>query len=188
MKNGKKPTHLAGFTLFELLVSLFILTTIGSIILGIFIVSVRSTTKVNNIQLIRQNGNFVLSQMSRMIQFSQEFSGVSVDGSTFVTTCQAPGASLTQYKHVKFKSIDDGETTFSCSASPSSIASNSAALIDTNVLAVSNCSFTCTQISQDTPQTVGITFTLSKIGTTNLIEDPSPQQFQTSVTLRNTAY
>ena len=179
-----------GFTLVELLVGMFIMTTIGTLIIGIFVVSIRSTSKVNNLQTIRQSGNYTLSQMVKMLQFAQTFDGVSTDGNSYTLSCQVPpasSASLQQYRYVRFSSYDGGQTTFACTNSPDTIASNSASLFDTNSFEVTSCAFTCSQIRPDLPQTIGISFTLNKLNTSNLIEDPAPLDFQTSVTIRNLA-
>lgn len=179
---------LRGFTLVELLVGMFVITTVGTLIVGIFMVSLRSTSKVNNLQSIRQSGNYTLSQMVKMLQFAQRFDGVSTNGNTYTLTCETPPSSsnqLDQYRYVRFTSYDGGQTVFSCRNSPNTIASNSASLIDTNTYTVSSCYFTCSQVRPDLPQTIGISFTLSKRNTNNLIEDPSPLDFRTSVTIRN---
>ena len=179
---------LHGFTLLELLISMTLLLTIGTLVLSVLIVSVRSTAKINNIQLIRQNGSSVLTQMSRMIQFSQHFNGVSTDGVNYLTSCQLPSAgsgALLEFTSVQFTAFDNGVTTFSCSSPQETIASNSASLFDTNTYVVSSCKFTCTQPAENAPQTIGISFALGKKIVTNFLDDPAPIQFTTSVTLRN---
>ncbi len=184
------PTISDGFTLIELLVTMFIMTTVGTLIIGIFVVSLRSTTKVNNLQLIRQNGNYTVQQMVKMLQFAQRFDGVSTNGTTFVTSCETPPSStaqLTQYRYVRFTAYDGGQTTFSCQTGPDTIASNSASLIDTNTYSITACSFTCTQFRADSPQAIGVSFTLQKNSGVNILEDPAPLDFQTSVTMRNLA-
>jgi prepilin-type N-terminal cleavage/methylation domain-containing protein len=184
MRNIK---HQKGFTLLELLISMTILLTVGSLVFSVLIISIRSTTKVNNTQLVRQNGNDVITQLSRMVQFSQSFNGVSTDGTTYTTACQAPiaGGKLQTYEYVQITNFDDGVTTFSCSANPSTIASNSASLIDTNNYTISSCKFTCTQVTPESPQTIGISFTLGKKNATSFLDNPTPIEFTTSVTLRN---
>ncbi len=188
----RKRIYHNGFTLLELLISLTILLSIGSIVFSVLFVSIRSTTKINNMQLIRQSGNDIVAQLSRMIQFSQQFNGVSTTGGVYTTACQVPnssGGSLQQYKYLQITSFDNGITTLSCSSgTPATIASNSASLVDTNLYVISNCNFTCTQVTANSPQTIGITFTISKKTTNNFIEDPAPLPFSTSVTLRNFNY
>jgi prepilin-type N-terminal cleavage/methylation domain-containing protein len=183
MKNS-----LRGFTLIELLVALLILTTIGSLVLSVFIVSLRSSTKVQNLQLIRQNGNFTLIQMTKSIRFAAQFDGVSTDGTNFITSCELPTTninSLTSYKYIRFTAYDGGVTTYACAGTPQTIASNSATMVNTDLFTVSSCSFYCTQANVTSSQSIGIRFTLSKNNPLLLVEDPSPVQFQTSVTIRN---
>jgi prepilin-type N-terminal cleavage/methylation domain-containing protein len=185
LPSGEIGNSRGGFTLIELLVSLFILSTISSLVLGIIWVSLRSTVKVNNMNLIRQNGNFAITQMAKMIQFGKQFQGVSSDGTTYTQTCQAPGTSpLQTYNYVSFTASDDGDIVLGCLQSPSTIASNSASLINTNTFTVTSCSFTCTQTS-DSPYTIGIQFTIEKKVSGNLFDQPSPLFFQTSATMRN---
>ncbi len=183
----KKTNNMRGFTLLELLISMTILLTVGSLVFSVLIISIRSTTKVNNTQLVRQNGNDVITQLSRMVQFSQSFNGVSTNGLTYITTCQAPiaGGTLQTYDYVQITGFDDGVTTFSCAANPATIASNSASLIDTNSYTVSSCKFTCTQVTPNSPQTIGISFILGKKNATSFLDNPTPIEFTTSVTLRN---
>ncbi len=185
VENGELR-NMKGFTIIELLISLLILTTVTGTLVGVFVVSLRSTKKISNIQLIRQNGNYAVNQMKKMIQYAEFFNGISTDNVSYTKTCDSPTApSLTQYKYVKVTALDGGQTTFSCSGSPQTIASNSASLIDTSVFFMSACSFTCIQAATDTPYTIGISFTIDKINRTSFLEDPTPLIFQSSVTLRN---
>jgi prepilin-type N-terminal cleavage/methylation domain-containing protein len=178
-------SNLRGFTLVELLISLFILSTISSLVLGIVWISLRSTVKVNNLNTIRQSGNFAIIQMAKMLQFAKQFQGVSTDGITYTQVCQAPGTSpLQSFSYVSFTATDDGTVTLGCLQSPATIASNSASLINTNAFTVTACSFTCTQ-SAGSPYTIGIKFTIQKKLTGSVFDQPSPLVFQTSATMRN---
>jgi prepilin-type N-terminal cleavage/methylation domain-containing protein len=175
-----------GFTLIEMLVSMLIIVTIGGLLVSIFFVSLRSSTKVHNMNTIRSNGNYAITQLTKMIQFAQTFNGVSNDGINFISTCQTPGGSfdaLTQYKYVRITSFDSGVTTFSCTNA--TIASNSASILDNNTVSTSACSFSCSQVDPLSPQTVGVSFIIRKKNVTSLIEDPTPLQFNTSITVRN---
>ena len=75
-----------GFTLIELLVVILIIFSVGILIVSILFSALRGANKTNTIDLVRRNGNSAITQMSKMIRYSQSFDGVSIDGSTY-TTC-----------------------------------------------------------------------------------------------------
>jgi prepilin-type N-terminal cleavage/methylation domain-containing protein len=185
-KQHRLPYNQKGMSLIELLVSLLIVTTISSVALGIIWISLRSTVKVNNMNLIRQNGNFAITQMTKTLQYSRKFDGVSTDGVTYVMTCQDPAsATLQSYSHVRVTSQSNTPIILGCLTTPSTVASNSASLLNTAVYTVSSCKFTCTQADVDSPYTIGIEFTIKKIIGGNLFDDPAPVTFQSSATIRN---
>lgn len=193
IRNWKIDVNIRGFTLIELLITLLILTTVSSLVVGIVWISLKSTVKANNINVIRQNGNFAMLQMAKMLQFSNEFQGVSNNGNAFNFNCQTPGASLQKYKYVKFTGSDNGVTILGCTNNPSDIASISASLnvrkslINTSKFRLTSCNFTCTQVNAGLPYTVGIEFTIEKKVTGNIFDEPAPLLFQNSITLRNSA-
>ena len=180
-----------GFTLIELLVSLGVLISVGVVTVGILTSALRGSNKASAVNNIRQNGSYAIIQMSRAVQYANTFNGVSVDGTagSFTTSCAGP-ASLpltptpipTQYKYVKITSFDGGQTVFSCSTS--TIASNSASLLDTSSVALDSCSFTCKQEGKDFP-IIEINFTLSQKGSGNFAENKITVPFGTSITIRN---
>lgn len=175
-----------GYTLVELLVSLFILSTVASLVLWVIWISLKTTVKVNNMHVVRQNGYFIALQLSKMLEFSQQFQGVSLDNTSYTTNCQKPDTlPLQNYKYVRLTSQDNGTVTFACLDSSSTIASNGAALINTAQYTVSNCTFTCTQYATGFPYTIGINFTLAKISSGNIIDDATPVVINTSATIRN---
>lgn len=181
--------HNSGFTLVELLVTLFIVTTVSLLSIGIVWISLKSTVKLHNQNLIRQNGNSAMLQMIKMLQFARVFQGVSINGTTFDLTCQKPGSlPVSAYNYVRFTSADEGETTFACLLSPQTISSNSASLIDANLFKVTNCSFSCTQSAPDSPYTVGIKYNIEKKVAGNIFDEPMPLTFQNSATIRNLSF
>lgn len=188
-----KDSELKGFTLIELLVSLFILTTISSLVIGIVWISLKSTVKANNLSVIRQNGNFAMLQMAKMLQFSKEFQGVSNNGNTFNFNCQNPGNTLQKYNYVRFTGSDDEDTILGCTSGPSTISSISASLnksislINTAKFKLTSCDFTCTQVNAGLPYTIGIKFTIEKKTPGNIFDEPAPLVFKNSVTLRNSS-
>lgn len=201
-----------GYTLVELLAVIVIMVVVGSIVATIIVNSLRGTSKTNVLNSVRQNGNYTILQMSKMIAYAQYFNGVSPDGTTYSTNCTGlsatpspspspsstplptPTSTPTPYKSIKITSFDGGVTVFSCNGSadtpPNTIASNSASLIDTSAVSlVSNsCYFTCTQNSFGLPPTIGINFTLSQASTSGFAEQNASIPFVTSVTMRNIGF
>ena len=184
-----------GFTLIELLVVIGILVFVGGMIGSILFSSLRGTNKTNTITIVRQNGEFAITQMAKMIRNARDFNGVSTDGSTLVTDCSKIVAPTPSPAYVSITSFDGGSTTFSCcgskitssSASLSSVctAGNYTELIDTNAVTLNSCSFTCTQSTSFDSPTIGINFSLSAKGTNLPPEKTATIPFQTSIMLRN---
>lgn len=187
--NSKK-----GFTLVELLAVMFILVTVGGMATAILISTLRNGSKGNSINDVRQNGQFVISQMSKMITYSSEFCGLSADGAgasddcdqksqanTFTTDCSiSPSPS---YNYIKIRSFDGGQTVFSCNGT--TISSNGASMINASGFRVSSCSFTCSKISSTSPPNINISFTLSKLNSGLFVENNATIPFDTSITVRN---
>jgi prepilin-type N-terminal cleavage/methylation domain-containing protein len=167
-----------GYTLVELLVVLFILGTVGTIALSIFVTTLRGSNKSTSVNDIRQNGNYILSQMSKMIAYSQEFEGVSKDGSTYDKSCTISSSGNI---YIKIKSFDGGETIFTYANN--TIASNDASFIDTGKMTVTSFNMTCTGLSSSVNPTIDISFTLKSAG--SLAENNSSILFETSITPRN---
>lgn len=176
-----------GFTLVELLAVIMILSVVGGVIGAILISTLVGTNKTNSLDNVRQNGNYALLQVSKSIEFSRNFYGVSSDGANYVTNCTDPDISPTptptQYSSIKIMSDNGQIVTFSCGGS--TISSNSASLIDINTVKTSACFFTCNQENIVQPPTVGINFVLTTARAGNFVENKATIPFSTSVTLRN---
>lgn len=179
-----------GYTLIELLAVIIILVTVGIIITSILVTSLRGGNKSNTINDVRQNGNYVISQMSKMVAYARSFDGVSTDGVNYVTDCtvvQPPAPTPTiapvSYSYIKITSFDGGQTVFSCTGS--SIASNGASLTNSTNLNVTNCSFYCSQSNVLSPPTINVNFSLSKANSGFFVENQTTIPFETSITPRN---
>ena len=167
-----------GFTLVELLVSMIILITVGTIMVSILVSSLRTGNKSQAINEVRQNGNYAITQMSKTISYAKIFNGLSNDGTNFLTTCDGS----TPYKYIQVTSFDNSVTSFSCG--DSAILSNGSPLTGSDVsLKANSCSFICTKTASG-PPIIDIKFTLQE-GVNSLIENQSFIPFETSVTLRN---
>lgn len=177
----------SGFTLVELLAVMVVIGVVGGAMGTILISSLVGTNKTNSIDNVRQNGNFALFQMSKTIEFSRNFYGVSTDGIQYTTDCTQPAVSPTptptKYSYIKIVP-DSGQTVvFSCSGT--TISSNSASILDTSNVSATSCFFTCSQDSLVLPPTIGIDFSLSQSKPGNFTENKTSVSFSTSVTLRN---
>lgn len=169
-----------GFTLVELLVSMIILITVGTIMVSILVSSLRTGNKSQAINDVRQNGNYAITQMSKTISYAKIFNGISTstDGTNLVTACDGS----TSYKYIQITSFDNSVTSFSCG--DSAILSNGSPLTGSGVsLKANSCSFICTKTASG-PPIIDIKFTLQE-GVNSLIENQSFIPFETSVTLRN---
>ncbi len=200
--NNKK-----GYTLVELLAAMILLIIVGSIMAAIIVISLRGSNRSTNVNDIRQEGNFALSQMTKMITYAQSFDGIS-DGATdengnlvYTKNCTLnPQTHI--YKYFKISSFDQGKTTFICNddLTGNLIASYGASLVRASnagndsasfvqyfneaKYTVSACSFTCMQENSSVTPTIGISFTVQKPDTT-IVENKVSLDFDTTVGFRN---
>ena len=169
-----------GFTLIELLTVMAVATFVGSAIMGILFSTLRGATKASRITTVKQNGNYTISLMTKMIRNARSFDGISSDGISYVSLCPAQITGTS----VKITSFDDKQTTFKCvTTTPTTISSNSASLLDTSSVELSSaapCQFTCNS------GVIGITFSLLDKDASILPEQKvEPIKFNSSVVLRN---
>lgn len=181
-----------GFTLIEVLVVLGVLTTVGAVIVSILATTFRSINKASVIGVVSENGNYAISQITKMVRNAKSFNGVSTDDATYITDCYqapppnpTPTAVPTNYSFLKITSFDEQVTTFSCSTG--TIASNSASLINTTSVAVASCSFICRSQSPFEPPSIGIVFTLTQAAATGVLlpENTITVPFASTIQLRN---
>ena len=176
-----------GFTIVEILAVIIVFISIGSIATAVFFTSLRVVNKSNSLASLRENGNYAMNQMTKMIRYAVDFEGVSDDGITYSPACSTAPVRNTAYPYLKITSFDGNSTVLHCTTGANgNIASNSAALLDTNVVkAVDACSFTCTQTNAGDPPTILINLTISETGTAGIAERNTTLPLQTSVTFRN---
>lgn len=190
-----------GFTLVELLASVIVLIAVGSVIAGIISSSLRGANKTNAIENIRQNGNYALSQISKDIEYAQPFdgenTGLSNDGTTYVTSCpfsssSTPAPVVTTYNYITVQSANNIVTKYSCSGSTpqdSVLTANGMPLIDmteATSISLENCSLMCVQNEPMDIPIIKISFSIGPKNSNNLVENSNPPiTFETSVTLRN---
>ncbi len=174
-----------GYTLIELLVVMIVMVTIGNIVVTILVSSLRGTNKTNVINAVRENGNYAILQMSKMIEFAQNFSGVSLNGISYTSDCLQTPSPL--YNYIKITSFDNAQTIFSCKGPGifPTIASNGADLINTSDVRLTSCYFTCRRSGISQLPTIGINFTLSQKTASVFFEKTASISFETSVLMRN---
>lgn len=185
----------SGFTLVEILAVLGVVVTVGGIASAIIFSSLRASNKANDLEKIRQNGNFALSKISRTILYAKSFNGVSTDGLSYSNDCTVPQASPApapiKYSSIKVTLFDESVITYSCSPpeSPTTLVSTQDSidtdLIDTNTVSVNSCYFTCSQLFKTNSPTIGITLSLNQKGVTQFSEKQTSISFTTSATMRN---
>ena len=172
-----------GFTLIELLVVTAIILVIIGAVSNSFFSSLRGSTKTTLLNEAKQNGDYALSIMERMIRNAVDVTSVcgGVSQNTLTIT-----------------NLDGGLTTFACPSAPevriaSSSATQTGYLTSNKVMVLeSNCEFSCSQSSSMSSKIVKIKFTIQQLTTTPGItprpEDQTSINFETSVVVRNTAY
>lgn len=170
----------SGFTLVEILAVLAITGIVGTLMFQTLSSTLRSANKSSSIATIQQNGNFVLSQMSRMIRYS-----IALESPETCYLGSSPTPTPVVSNSITIKNVDNNSTTFSCDIASGLLASNSASMLNNQEVAVTACSFSCIQANPSTSPTIDISFTLNKKNSNNLVENNSPLTFHTSVVLRN---
>ncbi|TSC54476.1 MAG: Uncharacterized protein LiPW31_78 [Microgenomates group bacterium LiPW_31] len=166
----------SGFTLIEIIVVVGILGIIMVMGSNLFFSILRGSTKTKILQLVKQNGDYAISVMGRMIRNAR-----SVSGSGSAITIINP---------------DGNTTTFNCcGTSPNFlIASESGSLSCENArltndeVKVDDCSNVFSIIAGEVgarPDVVTINFTLSQAGATTRLEEQASINFQTTISLRN---
>ena len=170
----------SGFTFIEILVAAGIIALISGITAQVFLTASRNAAKSDLIRNIKQNGEYSLEIMSRMIQSARS-----------IPACTgAPSASFA------IENADDGATTFGCVAdgTVTRIASGSALgsgylttaglTLGGATCAESSITFLCTPNS-GLPSTVQINFSLSQPGVPVENYEKATVPFQTTVTMRS---
>ena len=158
-----------GFTLIEMLVVVAVFMLLGVLLVNSLFSILRSNTKAELMKEIRQSGSYALDVMSKMITTGE-----------VVSTCPSSGSSI------RIKNPDGGETIFGCGGTPTSIASGSAQLTNTQQVKISSCSniFQCEVVGEGARK-VTINFILEQKGSSPRLEDQAQQTFQKVIMVRN---
>lgn len=171
----RKYSKNSGFTLFEVIIVIFLFSLISVTGTSLFFSIMRTTSKAEAEKEVKQNGDYAMTVMQTMIRNARQ-----------IVPCETGASSLTIVNQ-------KGSTnTIGCfdEDGMAKIASDSGALTGSNVT-VSTAGVTCSgstlvfNCQNTSPQTVSIAFTLSKSSVGAKIEEQASVFFQTSVTLRN---
>lgn len=177
-----------GFTLLEILVSMSIASIVGILVTQVFFTTTRSNTKTELLKDVKQNGEFALGQIERMIHNAKSVESV----------CPVSGTTLTS---VVITNPNNDTTTIGCifdaAENVTRIASTSGSgkteyLTGSNITiggtscadADNSLSFFCSA-NQDEPPSIRIQFYLQKAGMQLDQTEKSTASFQTTVTARN---
>lgn len=177
----------AGYTIAEVLGVIFVLVIISGVVVGIISSTLRGASKARVLASVSQNGQYATNIISNIISDSRnitQINGTDIDDCTqspTTDTIPTPTPSGTK-PSLTLSRIDGGKTIISCD-STGVIASNGAALINSNFVRVSNCVFSCSQLTLD-PYSVPIVnfkFTLSPLSSA---DSNSSLNFDSSTSLR----
>jgi type II secretory pathway pseudopilin PulG len=189
-----KKQNKNGYTLIELLAVIIILVTVGTIISSILTSVLRSSNKSANTENVRKNGNYAITQMSKMITYAKIWRGVSVDGVTYFPDCVSTLPTI-RYKYLQIQSFDDGITTFACDGLKTTLASRSSSLLQPSSwstsylvdpsLYIDTCYFICTQESAASPAKIDIFLDIKATDSALFSENQADVPFETSALIRN---
>lgn len=167
-----------GFTLLEILIATSIVAVLGVVISQVLSTTTRTNTKVGIISDVKQNGDYALLTMDRLIRSARR------------STCSGAADAF-----VTLENLDGGITTLGCAWNSSvgriaSVSANGTSyLTGTNVtLGGTDCasdSLTFTCASAGVTSAVSIGFRLSQKSTSPLLFEQSTVSFQSTVTVRN---
>jgi prepilin-type N-terminal cleavage/methylation domain-containing protein len=182
-----------GFTLLETLVAVSAIATVGILIAQVFFTTTRSNTKTELMKEVKQNGDYALELMTRMIQNSIAINSACTSAGTVLDTIDIKNAdgNSTQFGCFLDNSVTPSVTRI---ASVSAVSNKRDSLSSTNVtLGGGSCAevagiptlqFVCTSYV-DQPPKITIRFRLSQRGTPVDQFELSSISFQSTVSPRN---
>ena len=170
-KNEKRKTKnekFSGFTLIEVITVSGIMALFSITLISVFMASFRGGTKSQLLQRIRQDGDYVLTSMSREIKKAK-----TIDN---ITDCEEPAGAA----ELELTLVDGSSITYSLSSDK--IASDSSFLTGTAGKA-ENLNFRC-YVVRPGKQIVTISFTLTGGNVSSQAQEKLSQGFATSVSTR----
>ncbi len=181
-----KKKHQRGFTLLEVVVSVILISLIGVVIAQSFFTTTKNNTKAEALKEVKQNGDFALSVMERMLHNA---AGLNM-------SCPDTGIATPS---VAIKNLDGGTSTLGCalytqgtttytrlasiSAEVTYLSTEGISLGGGSVCDASTLRFTCATSSNGT--TIDISFQLGKVGSNPQDAQSTLRTFSSTVVLRN---
>lgn len=168
-----------GFTLIEILVSLGILVIIMVVASNMFFTILKSSSKAKILTEVKQNGNYAINVMARMIRGGEYQS----HGNNFIEI-KNPDGEMTE-----FRCYDEAgpPSQYFIASESGSLTGEAARITSDNVRVSSSCDsfITYSPPVSEGPAGIMISFTLSQLGTPSRPEERASVDFRTTVTFRN---
>ncbi len=173
-----------GFTLIELLVSVAIISGLGVLLAQAFFTTSRSNTKVERLTDVKQNGEYALAVMERMIRNAR----------TLTASCSSDGSVATPSAAIV--NPDGLTTTFMCEMEGSvsrlaSVSAEATEYLTSNAVTLGGTScdtdslvFYCTAIAE-VPRSLKVSLQLSQKGTSVDQFEKASTTFQTTFGIRS---
>ena len=190
---SKKVKDSAGFSLIELLVGMAITVTATTIILAIVMSAFRVSAKATTADTARQNGNYAMNRMIKMIQFADSYNGRStLPGSNAGTPGNYVPDDCGRSNNTAINiTYNNEEKVLQCQGHDSIFLidpndpSKNEQLIRSNNVAVSNCNISCLRVRPGASPVITISFELTTGNETTALEKRTSIPFRTSVKMRN---
>lgn len=168
----------SGFTLIELLIVVGVSVILMLAASALFMTFLISNTKVNNSQLVKEEGQFALKQMEFLLR-----NAIEILPNSYGQEC------TNGMSEISFKSLDGGITTLNIEddGGADKIASNSGVYLTSDAVELTaGITFNCSQEDDQSHPHVELEFTLRK-GTPGLDKEReiAEETFRTSTTLRS---
>lgn len=173
-----------GFTLIELLVAVAIISGLGVVLTQAFFTTTRSNTKVEKLSDVKQNGEYALAIMERMIRNARGINAYCTSSGTEVTPSIAivnPDGNPTTFQCVLAESVT---RVASVSSAGTEYLTSRAVTLGGPSCDASTLKFYCTSIA-DIPRSLKVTFQLSQKGMPTDQFEKASTVFQTSISVRS---
>jgi type II secretory pathway pseudopilin PulG len=180
--NSNTNSNTSGLTLIELLVSLALIVGLMTVVAAILVATLRGASKAVVSEDIRQNGNSALTQVTKQIQFAESLDSVLTSLGDTSASCAtpAPPDPPTEYKSISYTS---GGVSNILTCDRTTLALNSAELVDRTKAVFVSCKIICSQQIDESP-VVGISFTLSNPSDDVVAEKRTTLNFSKSIKMR----
>lgn len=173
-----------GFTLIELIIAVAIIAGLGTVLAQSLFTTTRSSTKVERLTDVKQNGEYALAVMERMIRNARSLTASCSGGGT-VPASSAAIENRDGYT-TTFQCMLDGSVTriASVSAFGAQYLTSSSVTLGGATCDADSLVFYCTSIA-DVPKSLKVTFQLLQKGTPVDQFEKASTVFQTNIGIRS---